>query len=254
MERICPFLALADDLRSAADGYDPEHRCRAVSPVRAIERSVQVSFCLSEAHSRCPLFVERSRAAGGGVGSTESESPVAADLALASTRLLVEPGRWSGLGRRGPGRRLGIGVAGALVILLVAGATVYAGGLPRVAALFSALTAPAASPLLPGGAGRSGNPASVPPSSAADATPTVLPTAIPSYGESVGPSPTAVVLSPTVAPSASATAPGRTYVVQAGDTLSLIATRFGTTVAALKAANRIRDANAILIGQTLVIP
>jgi GH25 family lysozyme M1 (1,4-beta-N-acetylmuramidase) len=46
----------------------------------------------------------------------------------------------------------------------------------------------------------------------------------------------------------------RTYTVQRGDTLSLIAVRFGTTVAALAAANNIANPNAIQVGQVLTIP
>lgn len=42
-----------------------------------------------------------------------------------------------------------------------------------------------------------------------------------------------------------------TYVVQQGDSLSGIATRFGTTVSALQSANNIRNANLIYPGQVL---
>lgn len=42
-----------------------------------------------------------------------------------------------------------------------------------------------------------------------------------------------------------------TYVVQQGDSLSAIATRFGTTVSALQSANSIRNANLIYPGQVL---
>ena len=59
--------------------------------------------------------------------------------------------------------------------------------------------------------------------------------------------------SPVVTP-APTPAPQTTYVVVAGDTLALIADRFGTTVAALQAANGIDDPNTINIGQVLVIP
>jgi LysM repeat protein len=48
--------------------------------------------------------------------------------------------------------------------------------------------------------------------------------------------------------------PPATYVVQPGDTLSAIARRFNTTVAALVQANNIWNPNLIYVGQVLVIP
>ena len=47
---------------------------------------------------------------------------------------------------------------------------------------------------------------------------------------------------------------GDRYTVVAGDTLSWIAARYGTTVSALADANNIADPNKIWVGQTLVIP
>jgi peptidoglycan hydrolase-like protein with peptidoglycan-binding domain/LysM repeat protein len=44
------------------------------------------------------------------------------------------------------------------------------------------------------------------------------------------------------------------YVVQAGDSLSAIATRYGTTVAELAALNRFDPAHVILVGQRLLVP
>ncbi len=46
----------------------------------------------------------------------------------------------------------------------------------------------------------------------------------------------------------------QTYTVRAGDTLSAIAARFGTTVAAIAAANHIANPNLIAVGQVLKIP
>jgi lysozyme len=48
--------------------------------------------------------------------------------------------------------------------------------------------------------------------------------------------------------------PARTYTVKRGDTLSAIAIRYGTTVAALAAANNITNPNGLQIGQVLIIP
>lgn len=47
---------------------------------------------------------------------------------------------------------------------------------------------------------------------------------------------------------------GRTYVVRSGDTLFSIATRYGTTVAALASANHIAAPYNIFVGETLQIP
>ncbi|MCL2559731.1 MAG: phage tail tip lysozyme [Turicibacter sp.] len=45
-----------------------------------------------------------------------------------------------------------------------------------------------------------------------------------------------------------------TYTIKAGDTLSGIATKFGTTVAKLQSLNNIQNANLIFAGQTIKIP
>lgn len=49
-------------------------------------------------------------------------------------------------------------------------------------------------------------------------------------------------------------APTSAYTVVAGDTLSRIAQRFGTTIAALQAANPIPDPDRLVLGATLTIP
>ncbi|MFT3893872.1 MAG: GH25 family lysozyme [Anaerolineales bacterium] len=46
----------------------------------------------------------------------------------------------------------------------------------------------------------------------------------------------------------------RTYTVKAGDSLSSIAVRFGTTVAKIASANNITNINMISVGQILIIP
>lgn len=48
--------------------------------------------------------------------------------------------------------------------------------------------------------------------------------------------------------------PKRTYTVKAGDSLSVIAVKHSTTVAAIASANNIKNINNIKVGQVLVIP
>lgn len=59
---------------------------------------------------------------------------------------------------------------------------------------------------------------------------------------------------PVAIPQESASPGPKTYVVQPGDTLTSIAIKFNTTIAALVAANRLSDPNKISVGQTLTIP
>jgi LysM repeat protein len=69
------------------------------------------------------------------------------------------------------------------------------------------------------------------------------------------PIPTATVGAGTPTPMPGTPVPsGRTYIVQDGDTLFAVATRFGVRVTALAQANNITNVNLIFIGQTLVIP
>ena len=60
--------------------------------------------------------------------------------------------------------------------------------------------------------------------------------------------------SETEADTETAAAQPTTYTVVSGDTLGAIASRFGTTVDAIVAANGLRNANSIAIGQVLTIP
>jgi LysM repeat protein len=71
------------------------------------------------------------------------------------------------------------------------------------------------------------------------------------------PVPVAIPQESTSPASAGTTQPSgavRTYTVKRGDTLSLVAIRYGTTVAVLAALNNIANPNALQIGQVLVLP
>lgn len=63
-----------------------------------------------------------------------------------------------------------------------------------------------------------------------------------------------VVGQPVTIPGADVQAPEDTYVVQAGDTLFLIAQSFGADLADLMALNGLTDPNLVEVGQVLVVP
>ena len=226
MDRICPYLALADDGRTVADGFDPEHRCHALTPPAPLERSRQVQLCLTEAHARCERFAAARTA---WLAASSGLPRVAPDVAFGRTRLVLEPEpAWRNLASS-PSTRLtrpamlAVAIAMAVVALLIlTSISGILGGAPA-----SATPTPTASPS-PSAVASPSAPASVAPSStgpAATATPVVTPTPAP-----------------------------QTYVVQQGDTLNLIASRYGTTAQAIADANGIKVTDTINTGQVLIIP
>jgi LysM repeat protein len=74
--------------------------------------------------------------------------------------------------------------------------------------------------------------------------------------EAGNPLPTRTPLPPTAPPAPTPTSPDGTqrYVVQSGDVLVNIATRFGVTVSAIVRANNLSNPNALQVGQELIIP
>jgi hypothetical protein len=229
VDRICPYLALADDGRTVADGFDPEHRCHALSPPAPLERSRQVQLCLTEAHARCERF---GAARTAWLAASSGLPRVAPDVAFGRTRLVLEPeAAWRGLASS-PASRIN---RPALLVAAVALAVV---GLLVLSSLFGILKgvpAESASPTASPTPSPSASPlASAPPASTSASAPASAPL----------PSATPVV---TPAPSQ------RTYVVQQGDTLNEIAQRFGTTAEAIKAANGLTT-DTINVGQVLIIP
>ena len=230
MEQICPYLALVDDGRTVADGYDPEHRCHALAPPGALERSRQVQLCLTEAHARCERFLAARTAS---LAASSGLPGVAPDVDFGRTRLILEPEpAWRKVAAAPtlrPSRRtiLIAGVAAAAVALVVLGNLlgIVGGGLP-----------PTASPT---------------PSASAFATASSVPTPGPSSAQPSASAPTS--LAPATAPTLTPAPSQRTYIVKSGDTLLLIAQTVGTTVQAIQAANGLTG-DIINVGQVLIIP
>jgi LysM repeat protein len=227
VDRICPYLALADDGRTVADGFDPEHRCHALSPPAPLERSRQVQLCLTEAHARCERF-EAARTAW--LAASSGLPRVAPDVAFGRTRLVLEPeAAWRNLASS-PTNRL------SSPAVLVAALALALVGLLVLGSLFGILngTATESETASPSPSLSASPEASVPPaSSEAPATASANASSAP--------------------PGETPAATPRTYVVREGDTLNQIAQQFGTTVEAIQAANGLTGTE-INIGQVLVIP
>lgn len=232
VDRICPFLALSDDARTVVDGFDPAHRCNALTPPADLARQRQVQLCLTEAHARCERFAGARSAL---LAASSGLPRVAPDVAFLRTRQVVDPEpAWRGLGDAAIGRPpagagLALLVLAALVVAVLAGNFVLGDG-PGVT--------PTPTPI-----------GSMPDSASQVASPTTVASA------SQPPSPTVVLTSsaaPTSSPTSAATP--RTYVVQVGDTLNEIAVRFGTSAAAIAIANGITVTDTIVPGQVLIIP
>lgn len=240
MDRICPYLALAADGRTAVDGFDPEHRCTAVDPNEPLERSRQTGQCLTEAHLQCDRRLAADARRQRDLAKLPRPAP---DSVIVSTRLVLQPdpswrrlGAETLIGGRTSRRLLAAGAAAAVgLALLAGGVTGGIGALLGAGAASSPTGSPSPSP----------TPAPTP-------TPTPVPTAAPTTPPTPTAEPTAAPTAPpTPAPTAAPTQ--RIYVVQAGDTLGSIATRFGVTVQAIIDANGLTS-DIINIGQRLVIP
>jgi LysM repeat protein len=239
VERICPFLALSADHRTAIDGFDAEHACHAIDPPQILDRSRQVEQCLSETHRQCDRYLAYlSQHAA----QAAAVPPPSSDAYVARTRLVFDPdprfGAVGGLLPPGTSARRWLVAGGVAAFGVAAAATAVGGGFNGLVANRS----PGAS--VPDVAT---NPSpSVSPQGTAQ--PTLEPTDAPTEPPA-SPTPRATQ-KPTEAPASEAQ---QTYTVKEGDTLSTIATRFGSSVAAIQAANGL-DSDVINVGQVLVIP
>jgi LysM domain-containing protein len=202
---------------------DAAHRCAATGTLTVIEKEYQARFCLTGRHETCERYVSHLEQVGP-VGPTWR--PAAPDATFGSTRLVVEAAPRSVVGQRP--RRLGTAaliIAGLLLVGVVVG-WVGIGGLGGL------LGSPPESPSPAASVGAS-------PSTDASASQTPGPSGSP-------------IASPTGPASTPAPTPV-TYIVQSGDTLNLIAQRFGTTAQAIRDANGLTS-DIIQVGQVLIIP
>lgn len=240
---LCPLL-LAE--RGAWRRSSParEHRCAALGDDAPLALDKQQRLCLTPAHRSCQTFQVATEPPAGDEGAprpyaTHRPYPRMAPVVLDHGRLgtpiqRINVDRASG--------QLALGGLMGLAFLAIAIARLGGVGDSGIAA-GAASPSPSASSAMASPTARPTNretPSAPPPSTAP--SPTIAPSPVATPPPTAPPTPTAV---PT---------PARTYTVQAGDTLSVIAERFGTTVAVLAELNGIDDPSRIGIGQVLTLP
>lgn len=243
MDRICPLLGLAGDRRSAVDGVDGGHRCHAEEPAASLEAATQAQLCLTASHERC----ERYLAYVSRTGARRPGRSAVGDGFVATRLILAPQPAWRGIaGRARGGRPTPVIAAGAGLLALGLGTAAVAANLagrPVDDSASAVVESDRPSPTVTERPTPSPRPTATAVTASATVEPSTPPPASPTSAPAT-PEPTAVPAPPEP----------QTYVVAEGDSLAAIADRFGTTVAALQAANGIEDANSIVIGETLVIP
>jgi LysM repeat protein len=233
--RGCPFL-VAEAGGWRLDIPSRDHRCGAVSPPAPLSPEKQARLCLTSAHLTCATLQASLEARGARLGPLAAGGDRTTRWGLARTTTVIEES--GGLRSRVVGLLLDRSRWPAIpaVILVVTLLVLAASGLRP--------TSPAAVE-----ATATSGPPSLAPS------PTAAPTALPT--ETV-PAPTAPA--PSARPTARPTAAPKpspaytTYKVKAGDTLSAIAAKYGTTPRAIADLNGISVTATLHIGQILKIP
>ena len=227
---VCPFLA-ADGGAWRSAYAAREHRCHALHPPAVLAIAKQRELCLLAAHTSCATYLAAREVASAAVPATPGDEGAALWASTASTPLVLEPARrmgaLPGTTAKGGGQALLVGLMVLAFLVLVIARTQSPAGSGGATAGPSA-----------GGAAASGAPAT--PSSQASANPSATRSPDPSPSPTPDPTPS-VVPTATPAPTSKATpkpttaAASRRYRVKAGDTLTSIAVRYGTTVKVLVA-------------------
>jgi LysM repeat protein len=238
MEAICPYLvAEAGGWRSVSPHR--EHRCGAVDPAAPLSADKQRRLCLSLIHQTCPAFVAaraaRAAALAPGVNPAVLAAAEAArrPIVRSASLILEQPRLISSARARWPLDRA-VSQAALVGLMVVAFALV---AIARLAATGQGAPSTSASPVSSAVAVIGGTPSPSPSETAASSA-----------------SETAAIQSPGPNPSSTPPATSRTtYTVRSGDTLLGIATRYGTTVTAIKKLNRLSN-STLHVGQKLKIP
>jgi LysM repeat protein len=234
----CPFL-LAEGGGWRLGLPSRDHRCAAFSPPAPLSPEKQARLCLTPTHTACATYIASLSARTSRLGAPSPERATRWGLARTTT-VIEDPG---GLRARAAAflldRRRWPAIPAVLLVttLFTLALSGFRGG----------SSIPASSSPSPGHLGTT--PATAPPRTPA-----------PSTGGTAEPSEPATTPRPTPRPSATPRGTAgpvetfRTYRVKSGDTLSSIASVYGTTPKAIAQLNGITVSSTLHIGQVLKIP
>ncbi|HJP88718.1 MAG TPA: LysM peptidoglycan-binding domain-containing protein [Candidatus Limnocylindrales bacterium] len=241
--RGCPFL-LADGGGWRLDVPSREHECTAVSPAAALSLEKQSRLCLTAAYSSCATFLASMGARGTRLGAAAPEHATrwgltrttaviedAGGMRSRVTSAITDRGRWPAVP----------------AVLLLTGLIVLGLSGLRGTPASSIATPPATAPSVIATA--TTNPTSPATTRPTEAPPTSGPSSLPSV-----PPTSAPTARPTIVPPPTPGPSFRTYTVRDGDTLSAIASKFGTTSKAIADLNGIKVSTTLHAGDILKIP
>lgn len=231
MPRGCPFL-LAESGGWRLDVPSRDHRCGAVSPPAALSPEKQSRLCLKTGHTACATYLASVSARGARMGTPAMARATRWGLARTTTVIEDTGGLRSRVVALVLDRRRWPAVPAVILVttlLVLAFSGLRGGGATPVATASPSLPAVTSSPTARSSVGPTGTPAPA----------TTAPSAAPS---------------PTAKASIGPTETFRTYKVKSGDTLSAIASQFGTTSRAIADLNGIKVSTPLHIGQILKIP
>ncbi|MEI8333033.1 MAG: LysM peptidoglycan-binding domain-containing protein [Chloroflexota bacterium] len=222
-------------------GPSNDHRCAALDPVSQIAPDKQRRLCLTPAHPTCPTYTAAREARERTPGLAAGWVPVRPIVRTAPV-VLEAPSRRPTLGLTIGTERLAQAALAVMAVVVVAlvGARLLGG---------------TDEPVPTGPAGGLTVATTAPTAAHATTSPKPTTTGVPSVApETAAPSGASPSGEPSASP-APTKSPTRTYTVKRGDTLSGIAAKFGTTVAAILKLNpKITDGRTIYSGQKLKIP
>ena len=242
---VCPFLGMVDDPATHFVFPSSAQRCHAGSRPSAVDAAKQGRDCLTAAHVSCSRYRPPTA-----VLRVHPTPPVVTDRTSRPAPSSVNSSRPTASGRSLARRATGAVLLPLLVLVCAVGVIigVWFAGLATHGSGAGA-SAPPATPRI----AASTAPATSGPPATATATATASTPASPSPTPAPTPS-----ITPTATPVASAAASiaprPLIHIVKSGETLSSIAAKYGVSLSALEAANRIANPNLIMPGQKLTIP